>query len=97
MDPKVSRRQALRIAAKPTAISRLALVGQPNRVLGANSRVRVAICGLNGRGKNHINGFSRLPNVEIAPTSATSTRTSCGSADLNSTASRRLMWTSEGS
>jgi predicted dehydrogenase len=66
MDPGVSRREVLKMAVKTTGISGLALVAEPNRILGANDRVRVAVCGLNGRGKDHINGFSRVPNVEIA-------------------------------
>src|SRR5215467_1901462 len=41
----------------------LALKG---RVLGANDRVRVAICGTRGRGKDHIRGFAKVPNAEIA-------------------------------
>jgi predicted dehydrogenase len=36
------------------------------RVLGANDRVRVAVCGVRGRGNNHIEGYEKLPNVEIA-------------------------------
>jgi len=36
------------------------------RILGANDRVRVAICGVRGRGNDHIRGFSRVPGVEIA-------------------------------
>ena len=39
---------------------------RPERVFGANDRVRVAICGLRGRGKDHMDGFSRVPDVEIA-------------------------------
>ncbi len=35
-------------------------------ILGANDRFRIAVCGLNGRGKSHINGFSGQENVEIA-------------------------------
>src|SRR5580698_6162381 len=31
----------------------------------ANSRIRVAVLGVNGRGKDHINGFSALPNAEV--------------------------------
>jgi predicted dehydrogenase len=31
----------------------------------ANDRVRVAIIGLGGRGKDHLNGFSSLANVEV--------------------------------
>jgi predicted dehydrogenase len=33
---------------------------------GANDRVRVALVGLRGRGRDHIAGFGKLPNVEIA-------------------------------
>src|SRR5690554_5704719 len=35
-------------------------------ILGANERFRIAVCGVNGRGKSHINGFGQLKNVEIA-------------------------------
>jgi predicted dehydrogenase len=34
--------------------------------LGANDRVRVAICGTRGRGKDHIRGFAKVANAEIA-------------------------------
>lgn len=36
------------------------------KVLGANNRVRVAICGLHGRGGDHLKNFAKIPNVEIA-------------------------------
>src|SRR5438132_3402980 len=36
------------------------------RVLGAHDRVRVAVCGQRGRGKDHIRGFAKVPGVEIA-------------------------------
>jgi predicted dehydrogenase len=36
------------------------------KVLGANNRVRVAICGLHGRGGDHLENFSKIQNVEIA-------------------------------
>jgi predicted dehydrogenase len=32
----------------------------------ANDRVRIAVLGLNGRGKAHLSGFMGLDNVEIA-------------------------------
>ena len=35
-------------------------------IMGANDRFRIAVCGVNGRGKNHINGFDELKNVEVA-------------------------------
>lgn len=36
------------------------------RIIGANERFRVAVCGVNGRGKSHISGFDELDNVEVA-------------------------------
>ena len=36
------------------------------RVLGANDRVRVALCGVRGRGMDHLRQYSKLTNVEIA-------------------------------
>jgi len=36
------------------------------RVIGANERLRIAVAGLNGRGKSHISGWLEQPNVEIA-------------------------------
>ncbi|MCL5745381.1 MAG: Gfo/Idh/MocA family oxidoreductase [Acidobacteria bacterium] len=41
----------------------LALSG---RILGANDRVRIAVCGVHKRGWDHVRQFSRLPNVEVA-------------------------------
>ncbi len=41
-------------------------MAQPQRVLGANDRVRVAVVGLRGRGKDHINGITKVPGVELA-------------------------------
>ena len=34
--------------------------------MGANDRVRVAICGLRGRGNDHLKGFTHVPGTEIA-------------------------------
>ena len=36
------------------------------QIAGANDRFRIAVVGLNGRGKNHISEFMKLPNVEVA-------------------------------
>lgn len=36
------------------------------RIMGANDRLRIAVAGLNGRGKSHIAGWLEQPNVEIA-------------------------------
>ncbi|WP_234733816.1 Gfo/Idh/MocA family oxidoreductase [Tellurirhabdus bombi] len=60
-----SRRNFLKTAATGS----LAVLGLPTIIpahaFGANDRVRVAVLGVNGRGQNHIDGYSRLPNVEV--------------------------------
>jgi len=48
------------------AAERLRAWAEPRAVLGANDRVRVAICGLRGRGIDHIQGYAALKNAEIA-------------------------------
>ena len=48
------------------AVGGLSLLTQPQRVLGANDRVRVAICGLHGRGNDHLANYAQIKNVEIA-------------------------------
>jgi predicted dehydrogenase len=69
-DSAVTRRDFLKTSAKTgaglAALGGITFVTQPGRVFGANDRVQVAIIGLNGRGGDHIKGFSRLANAEIA-------------------------------
>ena len=64
------RRDFLKTSANTAAslalLRGVTFITHPDRVFGANDRVRVAVCGLHGRGKDHLSGFSRLPNVEIA-------------------------------
>ena len=62
-----SRRDFLKITGAGVAGTALASA-TPNyaRILGANDRVRVAVCGVRGRGNDHIHGFSQVPNTEIA-------------------------------
>ena len=36
------------------------------KIIGANDRVRIAVIGLNNRGRQHVSGFSGCKNVEIA-------------------------------
>src|SRR6195256_1236443 len=65
----VTRRDFLKTAAATAsarALSGVTFVTRPERVFGANDRVRVAVCGLNSRGKDHLGAFSHVPNVEIA-------------------------------
>ncbi len=41
-------------------------ISSPRRVLGANDRVRVAVCGVHNRGFDHIKMAAEVPNVEVA-------------------------------
>jgi predicted dehydrogenase len=70
MESEMSRRNFLKTAGKTTAglgaLSGITLLTHPEKIFGANDRVRVAICGLHGRGKDHISAYSHLSNVEIA-------------------------------
>ena len=61
----IDRRDFLKTTGKAITVgaATLALGG---RILGANDRVRVAICGVRGRGHDHIRGFANVPNAEIA-------------------------------
>lgn len=38
----------------------------PQKVFGANDRIRVAVLGVNGRGQNHISEVMKQPNVVVA-------------------------------
>ena len=62
IQPEANRRNFLKAGAGAAALS----LTDPERVLGANNRVRLAVCGLRGRGMDHIKRFSRVPGVEIA-------------------------------
>ena len=57
---------SIKTAAGAAAMSGITFLARPEKVFGANDRVRVAVCGLHGRGKDHIENFSHVPNVEIA-------------------------------
>jgi len=63
---KASRRDFLKITGAGVAGTALgATASSYARVMGANDRVRVAICGVRGRGQDHIHGFARVPGAEI--------------------------------
>jgi predicted dehydrogenase len=70
MEANFTRRDFLKSAAKTSAslsaLGGITLMTHPERILGANDRVRVAVCGLHGRGKDHLEAYSHVPNVEIA-------------------------------
>lgn len=63
---KFTRRDIL----KATVPSSLAIMGIPTIIpstaFGANDRMRVAVIGINGRGRDHIKGFMSQDNVEVA-------------------------------
>src|SRR5580658_1956229 len=61
----LSRRNFLQGAA--VAGSSLLITGTraSGKIIGANDRLRIAVAGLNGRGKAHIDGWLKQKNVEI--------------------------------
>ena len=64
-----SRRTFLKRAATATGIgATFAISGTKasGRVVGANDRVRVAVAGINGRGRSFLSGFRGMKDVEIA-------------------------------
>src|SRR5437667_9277175 len=65
--PKASRRDFLKITGASVAGTALSVPASAYAgIVGANDRVRVAICGVRGRGHDHIRGFAKVPGVEIA-------------------------------
>jgi predicted dehydrogenase len=60
-----SRRDFIKITGAGVATTALTASSYAS-ILGANDRVRVGICGVRGRGNDHIHGFSRVPGTELA-------------------------------
>jgi predicted dehydrogenase len=58
----INRRSFLGAGA---AVGMAGFIAKPHQVLGANNRVRVAVCGLHGRGMDHVRHYSQIPNVQI--------------------------------
>ena len=64
---KASRRDFLKITGAGVASTALGVTASSYAsIMGANDRVRVGICGVRGRGNDHIHGFSRVAGTEIA-------------------------------
>ncbi|HUT90545.1 MAG TPA: Gfo/Idh/MocA family oxidoreductase [Thermoguttaceae bacterium] len=63
-----NRRNFLKRTVAGSALATFVLSGTKasGRVLGANDRVRIAVAGINGRGKTHLTGFGQMKDVEIA-------------------------------
>src|SRR5262249_37586114 len=57
---------AAAITAGAAASAHSATLALGGKVLGANDRVRVAICGVRGRGNDHIKGYEKVKDAEIA-------------------------------
>ena len=67
MSKELNRRDFLSAGAAGTAaLGAVSVLSRPERVMGANNRVRVAICGVHGRGNDHLENFAKISNVEIA-------------------------------
>jgi len=62
---KVSRRSFIQKSAGAAALLTIPTI-IPKSVFGANDKVRIAVIGVNGRGGSHIQGFSALPDAEVA-------------------------------
>jgi predicted dehydrogenase len=66
MMKKFTRRDILK-ATIPSSLALMAIPTIiPSTAFGANDRLRVAVIGINGRGKDHISGFMKQDNVEVA-------------------------------
>jgi predicted dehydrogenase len=65
---RLTRRTFVKAAAASTLFPAFTVAGTKSspKVLGANERIRVAVAGINGRGKNHISSFAKLEGVEVA-------------------------------
>src|SRR5512140_520218 len=64
----VSRREFIKsgtAGASAAALAGLRFVTRPERVFGANDRVRVCVVGLHGQGWAHVNRYLKMSNVEV--------------------------------
>jgi predicted dehydrogenase len=62
-----SRRDFLKITGAGVAGTALSVTTPSYAgIMGPNDRVRVGICGVRGRGNDHIHGLSRVPRTEVA-------------------------------
>jgi predicted dehydrogenase len=67
---KEPKRDSMKTAAKvasglaiPVGIT---FITRPDRVFGANDRVRVGVCGIRGQGFEHVEEYSRMVHAEVA-------------------------------
>jgi predicted dehydrogenase len=57
---------ALKDGAKVAALAGITFLTHPERVFGANDRVRVGVCGIRGQGFVAVEEYSQLRNVDVA-------------------------------
>lgn len=62
----MDRRSFLKKGALAGAAFSTFAVGSSGRVLGANDRIRVAVAGIHGRGRSHMNAFAGMDGVEVS-------------------------------
>jgi predicted dehydrogenase len=69
-DLEANRREFLKTTVSAgaglAALGGISFFPKPQRVFGANDRVRVAVIGLHGQGWVHVHEYAKMPNVEIA-------------------------------
>ncbi len=66
---RFTRRRFLKAsAAASAAFSTFTIAGTKSsgRVIGSNDTIRVGVCGINGRGQSHMDGFMGQKNVEVS-------------------------------
>lgn len=65
---RITRRGFIQTTSAIAAGSTFMITGTKasGRIIGANDRVRIAIAGMNGRGKSHLGGWTGQKNVEVA-------------------------------
>jgi len=70
MPDEINRREFLKTSARKgaglAALGGITFLAHPERVLGANERVRVAVVGLNGQGWSHVREYGEMKDVELA-------------------------------
>jgi predicted dehydrogenase len=67
---EINRREFLKSSAQTgaglAAFGGITFLAHPERVFGANDRVRVAVIGLHGQGWSHVREYSKMNDVELA-------------------------------
>jgi predicted dehydrogenase len=70
MSEEVNRRDFLKsgvkVGAGVAALRSISFLSHPERVFGANDRVRVAVVGLHGQGWSHVEEYCKMDDVDIA-------------------------------